>query len=301
LNNNKRTEEPLQPKAIVAIPAFNEEQYIGGVVLLARQYAEEVIVVDDGSHDRTARMAELAGATVVQHGNNLGYGSAIKTIFSEAKKRDAGVLVVLDADSQHNPDEIPNLISAVSDGFGVVIGSREMQKNNIPTYRRAGQKVLSSLTNLASHSNVVDTESGFRAYSRKAIEKLELKETGMGISAEIVSAATLIGLNITEVPISVRYTKDSSTQHPVKHGLSVMRRIMIIISERRPLLFFGTIGAICVLTGVYFGYLVVKTLYATQIMQTGSALLSMLFITIGVLIISTGLILAVLTSRLEKR
>jgi pyruvate/2-oxoglutarate/acetoin dehydrogenase E1 component len=153
---------------------------------------------------------------------------------------------------------------------------------------------------VASKTKLSDTESGFRAYSRQAIESLELTEPGMGISAEIVSAATLKGLKIAEIPISVSYTGDGSTLNPVRHGASVMRRILILISERRPLLFFSTAGIICILAGIYFGCLVIRTLQDMQIMQTGSALLSMLFITVGVLVISTGMILDVLSRRLNR-
>ena len=160
---------------IVGTPAYNEEKYIGSIVIQARQHADEVIVVDDGSMDHTSRVAELAGATVVRHETNKGYGCAIQRILAEAKKRDPDVLVILDADSQHNPDEIPALAKAVAEGFDVVIGSREMQKNIIPSYRRFGQRVLSRLTHIASRKKLSDTESGFRAYSRKAIGALKLK------------------------------------------------------------------------------------------------------------------------------
>ncbi len=288
-------------RTIVAMPAYNEEKYIGSLLLRARRYADELIVVDDGSADSTARVADLAGATVVKHPGNMGYGRAIRTIMAEAKKRSADVLVILDADAQHNPDEIPSLVKAVAEGSDVVIGSRLMQSNAIPAYRRAGQKILSKLTNIASRKSLSDTESGFRAYSRRALSELELHEDGMAISSEIVSAATAKGLKVTEVPISVTYGNDGSTMNPVRHGLGVLARITVMISERRPLLFFGIGGAICILFGVFLGVLVVRTLYSSQVLQMGSALMSMLLITVGILSISTGLILNVLIRRLTLK
>ena len=285
-------------KLVVGMPAYNEEKYVGSLVLQARQYASEVIVVDDGSTDRTAPVAELAGASVVRHGINKGYGSAIQSILAEARKRNADVLVILDADSQHNPDEIQSLVAAISEGWDVVIGSRETQKNAIPAYRRAGQRVLSKLTSVASQKKLSDTESGFRAYSRKALAELELKETGMAISSEIVSEAARKGLKITEVPISVTYTKDSSTMNPVKHGLGVLQRIIVMISERRPLLFFGISGGILIGLGIVAGVTVMRVLFASQILNMGTALVSMLLITVGVLCISTGIILDVLVRRI---
>jgi len=288
-------------KIMVATPAYNEARYIGSIILQARQYAAEIMVVDDGSIDGTSKVAELAGATVIRHAENRGYGSAIQSILAEAKKQNTDILVILDADSQHNPDEIPSLIKGISDGSDIIIGSREMQKNVIAGYRRLGQRVLSRLTHIASRKKLSDTESGFRAYSRKAINTLELKEEGMAISSEIVTEAIAKGLTITEIPISVTYTRDGSTLNPLVHGFGVLNRIMVMISERRPLLVFGVIGGVCIISGIFVGVLVVQTLQAQQILQVGSALISMLLITVGVLSVSTGLILNVLVRRLSGR
>lgn len=286
-------------RLIVGMPAYNESKYVGSMVLQARQYADEVIVVDDGSADGTAKLAELAGASVVRHAQNQGYGSTIQTLMSEARKRNADILVILDADCQHNPDEIPVLVKAVAEGADVVIGSREMRRNAIPSFRRAGQRVLARLTNIASRKKLTDTESGFRAYSSKALAQLELREKGMAISSEIISAAASKGLKLAEVPISVSYTGDGSTLNPVRHGVGVVSRILVMISERRPLLFFGACGVVCIAAGAIVGVLVVQTLKAQQIIQVGSALVSMLLITVGVLSISTGLILNVLVRRID--
>jgi len=286
------------PKIIVATPAYNEEKYIGSIVLQARQYADEVMVVDDGSTDHTAKVAQLAGATVVQHGQNKGYGVAIQSILAQAKERAPDVLVILDADAQHNPDEIPALTKAIAEGFDIVIGSRKLQRGNIPPYRRFGQKVLSSMTNVISGTKLSDTESGFRAYSRKAIDTLELTEAGMAISAETIPAAVAKGLKVSEVPISITYTKDGSTLNPVRHGLGVLHRVMVMISERRPLLFFGLFGVISIVLGVVAGVMVVRVLFASQVLNMGTALVSMLLVTIGILSISTGVILSVLVRRI---
>ena len=290
-----------RPKRIAGMPAYNEGKYIGSLVLQARQYVDEVIVVDDGSSDDTARVAELAGASVIRHTENRGYGSAIQGIMAEARQRDAGVLVILDADSQHDPAEIPSLIKAVSAGADVVIGSRESQKDKIAAYRRAGQKVLAGMTAIAAGHKLSDTESGFRAYSRKALLALKLKEQGMAISSEIVSEAISRGLKVVEVPISVIYTGDGSTMNPVRHGLGVFSRILVMISERRPLLVFGACGCICIAFGLIMGVLVVQTLFAQQVLQVGSALIAMMLITVGMLSIFTGLILNVLMRRISDR
>jgi glycosyltransferase involved in cell wall biosynthesis len=294
--------QPASTGVIVGMPAYNEAKYIGSVILQARRFADEVVVVDDGSSDATADIARLAGATVVIHEYNQGYGSTIRTLLDEAKKRDADILVVLDADSQHNPDEIPRLVEGIKGGADIVIGSREMQKNKIASYRRLGQKVLTRMTKVASGQRLSDTESGFRAYSRKAIATLELKETGMAVSAEIISAATAGGLVIAEVPVSVSYTGDGSTLNPVKHGLGVLNRILVMISERRPLLFFSVFGGLFLAIGLAAGGVVIWIFYfGANALATGLAMVSILFVTIGMLTIFTGIILNVLMKRVNQK
>lgn len=287
-------------QVIVGMPAYNEERYIGSIVLQARQYADEVIVIDDGSSDNTAKVAKLAGATVVQHGENKGYGAAIQSILAQAKERNPDVLVLLDADAQHDPAEISSLTKAIFEGYDLTIGSRKLHRHDIPAYRQVGQKVISYFTRILSRSKLSDTESGFRAFSRQAIAVLELKENGMAVSAETISEATAKGLKITEVPISAIYTKDGSTLNPIRHGVGVLNRVMVMISERRPLLFFGIGGTIFIALGIFAGVVVLQKLFTFQDLHTGTALISMLLITIGMLSIFAGIILNVLVKRISN-
>lgn len=293
--------QSLSPRIVVAMPAYNEEKYIGSIILQAQQHASEVIVVDDGSTDNTVKVSQLAGATVIKHLDNKGYGATIQEILIQAKKRNPAVLVILDADSQHDPEEIPVLVEAVFQGSDLVIGSRKIPRDNIPAYRRIGQKVISYLSRSLSGKKLSDTESGFRAYSSRALDVLEPKEKGMAVSAEIISEATKKGLKITEVPVSIIYTGDGSTLNPLIHGLGVFHRIIVMISERRPLLFFGTCGSISIILGIVAGVMVVRILETSQYLSTGTALLSMLFITVGILSIFTGVILDVLVNRIRGK
>ena len=289
--------KPSQPRILVAIPAYNEERYIGSIVLKARQYADEVIVVDDGSKDHTAEIARLAGATVIQHEEKKGKGVAIQRILAEAKRKGYDVLVLLDADSQHNPDEIPSLIKPILEGSDLVIGARKVQVNKTPYYRRIGQKVLLHSTRILSGERLTDSESGFRALSRKAIFEVQLKESGFAIEAEMIARASDKHLKITEVPISNIYTKDGSTLNPIRHGFGVLARILAMISETRPLFFFGLGGSILVALGLIAGFRTFHILSVGGIMPTGTALLSVLLLTIGIFSIFTGIILHTLVRR----
>ena len=284
-------------KVLAGIAAYNEARYVGSIVLQARQYVDEVIVVDDGSTDNTARVAELAGATVIHHSENKGKGAAIQSILAEAKKRNPDAVVLLDADAQHNPNEIPALIKPIAEGFDLVIGSREAQKDKTPRYRRIGQKVVLRSTRLASKANISDSESGFRALSPKAINELELKANGFAIESEMITLAADKNLKITEVPISNIYTKDGSTLHPIVHGIDVLSRMLVMILQRRPLFFFGLAGGILLVIGLISGIRVINIAVTTGNLAIGSVVLTALFIITGISSLFTGIILNALGRR----
>ena len=177
---------------IAAMPAHNEDERIAKVVLGAKKHVDKVVVVDDGSTDSTAEIAEALGALVVRHKENSGYGAAIRTCFETAKELDADIMVILDSDGQHDPSYIPDFITAMkTNKADIVIGSRFLAKNTlspIPRYRIVGMKVLNLFTRLHG-TKTTDSQSGYRAYSRRAIEKIRVTNPDMGAGSEILTQA----------------------------------------------------------------------------------------------------------------
>jgi glycosyltransferase involved in cell wall biosynthesis len=220
-----------QPKIIAAIPAYNEERHIEEIVTKTLQYVDEVIVVDDGSTDRTGERAERAGAIVIKHDINMGKGVGINTAFKTARELNPVAMVLLDADGQHNPEEIPRLLDPVlNKRADMVVGSRFLANNHIPKYRVLGQTVLNITTNLGSGIKLTDTQSGFRAFSRKAIERMALKQTGFAVESEMQFIAGRHGLKVTEVPIKTNYN-EKIKRSPVVHGFGVLFRVLGMIGE----------------------------------------------------------------------
>ena len=213
---------------VAIIPAFNEEEALPDVIAKTLKYVDKVIIVNDGSIDKTAEVAFEAGAEVINHSTNLGKGEALKSGF-KAVGNDS-IIITIDGDGQHNPDEIPDLIKPIiENGADLVNGSRYMNgpEENTPAYRRVGQRVLDIATNISAGITVTDSQSGFRAFSPKSKSCFRFKDTGFGIESEMLVDAAEAGLKIVEVPITVRYDLDGSTKDPITHGVGVLLRIII--------------------------------------------------------------------------
>lgn len=235
----------------VGIPAYNEENGIGSTVLGVTQYADDVIVVDDGSTDRTPEILSQTDVTVLQHETNRGKGAAVRTLFTHARQTDCDALVILDADGQHDPADIPSLAEpVVEDDADMVIGSRYLASENggervgegtddhskeTPAYRRLGQVVLDYCTTRVTGSDLTDTQSGYRAFSPEALERLSITTNGMGVESELIDSATSEGLDITERAIDARYDDlEGQTYNPIRHGLAVMVFLARLATRRAP-------------------------------------------------------------------
>lgn len=290
LTNKQKPQPKLEIVAV--IPCLNEERFIGSVVIKTRKYVDRVIVIDDGSIDATAEVATEAGATVFQHDHNRGYGSAIRSAIEKGRECGAGVLVIIDGDGQHDPRDIKKLLKPILAGEAdVVIGSRFLGgSKRPPLYRRLGMRVLTAVTNLGSGQRISDSQSGFRAYTAKALDELTLTEDGMSVSSEIQFAINKSSLRIAEVPIDVSYV-DEVKRNPVSHGVSVLSRVLVLFSLKQPLLFFGLPGLVILAIGLAFGTRVLTVFSETQILLMGYAMVTVLLCLVGILALFTALIL----------
>ena len=215
-------------KSIAIIPAYNEELAISAIIKMSLKFVDYVLVVDDGSTDRTSQIAKDAGARVIKHYNNLGKGVSLKDAFAEVRGYD--IVVTIDGDGQHNPNEMPELMRPIREGRAdLVNGSRYLKgSDDAPAYRRAGLKVLDIATNITSGTHVTDSQSGFRAFSGKTIQCFRFRDTGFGIESEMLADAAENNLRILEVPITVRYdVENPSTNGPVNHVMGVLFKIII--------------------------------------------------------------------------
>jgi glycosyltransferase involved in cell wall biosynthesis len=280
------------PTIIAVIPAYNEERFIGSVVLKALQYVDIVIVVDDGSLDDTAEIAKNAGAVVVQHQTNRGKGAALNSGFAKARALGAQVVALLDGDGQHRPDDIPKLVRPVLEqDVDMVVGSRYLElKSRIPLYRRVGQYIITALTNISSGISSTDSWSGYRAFSRRALERIYFHESGWGVDPEFQFKASELDLNVVEVPIVAIY-EEKAKRNPIPHGLKTLNAILRLIGQHRPLLFFSGTGFLILLAGFITGLWVVAVYDATQALAIGTTLICLLLCIVGTLTLFTGFIL----------
>lgn len=289
---------------VAAIPAYNEEKTIAKVVLLAQKHVDVVVVCDDGSEDLTANIAQKLGATVIKHEKNMGYGAALQTLFAKARALNADIMLTLDADGQHDAEEIPKLLQPITENKAdIVIGSRFLQRNsNIPRYRRFGIKVLTKMTNGSRRkSSLTDAQCGLRAYNRQAIESMDLNEHGMGISAEILLNARNQGLRIVEVPVNVHYHGlETSAHNPFKHGANVLGTIIRLVVEERPLFYLGLPGIFSLLIGILFAIWTVQLYTITHNLITNIFLTSMIFTLIGIFTIFTAITLYAVVRSTQK-
>ena len=292
-------------KILVCVPAFNEAKNISEIVNKSKKYGNGVIVYDDGSTDDTSELATAAGATVIKSPKNTGYGSAIRALFQAAREQNADIMVTLDSDGQHNPDQIPNVIEPIKQGYDIVLGSRYLRNNDkvkVPKVRSFGIKTITKLAQSASYKGITDSQSGFRAYSKNAISKINLFEDGMAVSTEILLRASEKKLSTTEVPITVKYDlKDTSTHNPLTHGVRVLYSVFQFISLRHPLAFYGLPGLVLLGISAFIMRNALNLFSKTGYVSTNMILIAVGIAVVGVVLLATAAILYTLIALLKDR
>jgi glycosyltransferase involved in cell wall biosynthesis len=218
-------------KVVIIIPAYNEEKNIKSIINACQLLGySHIVVVDDGSTDNTAAIAREAGAVVVSHILNRGAGAATQTGLQAARLLNADVAVTIDADEQHKPQDIKSLINVlVAEKSDVVIGSRFMNhENRVPLVRRLFNRIANIVTYFLSGIMLTDSQSGLKAFSRKALETINISSSGFEFSSEIIRETDHYKLSITEVPVSVVYTPYSlSKGQNLSTGLATVFRLII--------------------------------------------------------------------------
>lgn len=284
---------PADTAGIVAvIPAHNESRFIGSVVLKARQCANVVVVVDDGSTDTTAEIADLAGAIVIRHDRNQGKGAALNTGLARARTLAPSVVVLLDGDGQHLPEEMDRVLEPILSGRAdIVVGSRYLDgRSRVPWPRVFGHWIFNSLTNGASGVALTDSQSGYRAFSPRALEEISFRSNGFSVESEMQFIASEHRLRMVEVPITVEYA-DRPKRSVVSHGLLVVNGFMRFVGQYRPLLFFGLPGLLVFMVGLGLGVWMIDTYSRTQTLGLGLVLVSILLGMGGMLCFFAGVIL----------
>jgi glycosyltransferase involved in cell wall biosynthesis len=282
----------MQRNAVVVIPAYNEERFIGSVVLKTRQIVNTVIVVDDGSRDSTADLAAAAGAVVVRHEGNKGKGVALNTGFLKAKEYTPEVVITLDGDWQHMPEEMALVAAPILEGGAdIVVGSRYLEKSSdVPVQRVIGHWGFTSLTNIVSGVSLTDSQSGYRAFSPAALDALTFSSNSFSVESEMQFLAKDHKLKVVEVPITIRYV-DKPKRSVLGHGFVVLNGILKLVAQHRPLLFFAVPGVFTLLAGLLLGVWVVYNYSLYETLAVGTALIVVIMMLTGTFLLFTGIVL----------
>lgn len=279
---------------IACIPAYNEEKPIGDVIKKSLNYVDKVIVCDDGSRDLTSTKAKEANAIVIKHEKNLGKGAALKSLFKYALNVNADVVVTIDGDGQFLPEEIDKIIKPIIENdYDIVIGNRFDDHKEMPSYRKVGNKMLDKITKMAADLPFTDTQSGFRAYSKKAIESISFTIDGFGVDSEILIDASKKGLKITEEKVTVLYNtgEKTSSKDPISHSVGVIASLLELIAINHPLRYLGIPGLILLIIGIVFSITVISMFNEDRYFSVPSTLVALGSLVIGMILLLMSVVL----------
>jgi glycosyltransferase involved in cell wall biosynthesis len=298
LIGNSVMEDAANTKLVIVavIPAYNESRSIANIISETAKYVTSIVVVDDGSRDNTTEVAESCGVKVRRHMHNIGKGAALKTGFIECLKQNPDFVITIDADGQHDPSEIPKLLKPLQEGQAdVVIGSRYINSSStIPTYRKAGLSFITFLDKHLAKTSVKDSQSGFRAYSRKVLPIISaFSSTGFGVESEQLAIMEQYGLTVLEVPIAIKYQglDNTSKRNPLLQGAEITSKILKIVTEKRPLLSFGIPGLVFLFSSLGTAINLIDTFNATRYFSIPMSLIVLGLALVGIMLIITAIVL----------
>jgi len=225
----------IDKRVAIVIPAFNEEQTISEVICGLKRYGFGIlIVVDDGSSDRTGELASQEDVILLRHILNRGLGGALGTGITAALHLGAEAIVTFDADGQHNPDDVARLLEPIITGEAdVVIGSRMLEPIGMPYPRRIANWTANIVTYLLFRGWTTDSQSGLRAFSSQAAARIQIMTSGMEVSSEIIAETVKNRLVRKEVPVQAIYTDYSlSKGQSFKVGLQTLRKLILAKARR---------------------------------------------------------------------
>lgn len=222
------------PSCCVIIPAYNEADRIESVVRQALQHVSLVVVIDDGSTDATARIAEAAGAMAVRHPVNMGKGASLVSGFNFAREKKCETLITLDADGQHDPGEIPRFLDAYQRlRIPVLIGNRLWDSRSMPLIRRVTNKWMSRLLCRMMNVYIPDTQCGFRLYRCEILSFVHTGAQRFAMESEILLHLALRGFRMDSIRISTIYKGQKSRINPLVDTVRFFMMLAQYVHHRR--------------------------------------------------------------------
>lgn len=287
-------------KIVVTIPAYNEEKTIGRVisniheVMKSNKYDYNILVVDDGSRDKTAEATKKANAVVYSHPKNYGLADTFRTEIKKALDLKADIIVHIDADMQYQPKEIPKLVEEIKKGNDLVLGSRFKGKiESMPLIKKIGNKAFSRVISNITGIKISDAQTGFRAFTKEVAESIDTISDHTYTQEQIIKAARQ-KYHIKEVPVYFAKRKDESRliSNPLGYAMRAWINMIRIYRDYKPLKFFGVIGTLIFIAGFALGlYLTYVQLFGEGVNRhLGLMMLDILILSIGLQIIIFGFV-----------
>jgi len=292
-----------QMKISLVIPAFNEEKALKAVISEYEPYADEIIIVDDGSSDSTCRIAESltdGKVRLFRHEKNQGKVAALRTGVTHSS---GDIVIFTDADCTYPARFIPDFLEKIEAGYDLVLGSRQIRTENIPLFNRLGNFIFSSLAAYISGKTIVDSQTGFRAFRREMFAKFDVDAKSLEFETKMTVRAAKLGYKIAEVPIEYRERVGISKLRPVRDGFKMFFGLLTVAwNETSPLgkmIMFPS--AIFILLGLGFGLVALYERFTVYyLVNEYYPLIAVFSILLGIQLISIGLIVDYLTKKLDR-